>query len=207
MKPLPDILGKDLVVVFCGLNPGLGAAAAGHHFVGHNNRFWQVLHLAGFTPIRMNPMQNGLLLNHGYGLTTVVARPTAGADEVSISELSAAGALLYRKIQTNRPRFLAFSLVLAAMTIWNRYQLFALWCHYAAKQAWMNPGECAPQPDIEVVGEISVANCGTQTADYLSFFDIVRRAHQECCGTPTGALRRLCSIERTLERVTESQTT
>ena len=52
----------------------------------------------------------------------------------------------------------------------------------------------------------SSCSCGTQTADYLSFFDIVHRAHQECCGTPTDALRRLCSIERTLERVTEFQT-
>jgi hypothetical protein len=79
------------------------ASAASRHFVEADISA-EVL----ASPIRMNPMQNGLLLNHGYGLTTVVARPTAGADEVSISELSAAGALLYRKIQTNRPRFLAF---------------------------------------------------------------------------------------------------
>jgi hypothetical protein len=31
---------------------------------------------------------------------------------------------------------------------------------------------------------------GTQTADYLSFYDVVRPADQECCGTPTSALRR-----------------
>ena len=49
-KPLPDIVAPGLSVVFCGLNPGLSAAVEGHHFVGRSNRFWRVLHLAGFTP-------------------------------------------------------------------------------------------------------------------------------------------------------------
>jgi TDG/mug DNA glycosylase family protein len=48
-KPLPDIVAPGLSVVFCGLNPGLSAAASGHHFVGRSNRFWRTLHLAGFT--------------------------------------------------------------------------------------------------------------------------------------------------------------
>ena len=48
--PLPDIIATRLAVVFCGLNPGLSAATAGHHFVGRGNRFWRAIHLAGFTP-------------------------------------------------------------------------------------------------------------------------------------------------------------
>ena len=46
---LPDILSDNLSVVFCGLNPGLSAVAAQHHFVGRGNRFWRVIYLAGFT--------------------------------------------------------------------------------------------------------------------------------------------------------------
>ncbi len=49
VKPLPDILAEHLAVVFCGINPGLSAAVVGHHFVGRTNRFWRVIHLAGFT--------------------------------------------------------------------------------------------------------------------------------------------------------------
>lgn len=49
-KPLPDIVAPGLGLTFRGLNPGLSAAAAGHHFVGRGKRFWRVLHLAGFTP-------------------------------------------------------------------------------------------------------------------------------------------------------------
>jgi len=48
-NPLPDILAERLVVVFCGINPGLSAAAAGHHFFGRSNRFWRVIHSADRT--------------------------------------------------------------------------------------------------------------------------------------------------------------
>jgi TDG/mug DNA glycosylase family protein len=108
MNRLPDILANGLDVVFCGLNPGLEAAAAGHHFVGRNNRFWLVLFLAGFTPRMFEPVDDRLLLKEKCGLTTVVSRPTAGADEISVSEFTAASAALDLKIQAHKPQFIAF---------------------------------------------------------------------------------------------------
>jgi double-stranded uracil-DNA glycosylase len=141
MNRLPDILAKDLDVVFCGLNPGLDAAATGHHFVGRNNRFWQVLHLAGFTPTLLNPTQDRVLLDLGYGLTTVVARPTAGADEVSRGEFSTAGAALDRKIEANKPRSVAFlgkkaySAISGQPTVeWGRQHLA-----FGGSTAWVLP--------------------------------------------------------------------
>ena len=65
MNGLPDILADDLDVVFCGLNPGLRAADAGHHFVGRGNRFWPVLFRSGFTPRLFEPADDRLLLNEG----------------------------------------------------------------------------------------------------------------------------------------------
>jgi double-stranded uracil-DNA glycosylase len=108
MDGLPDILADDLDVVFCGLNPGLRAAAAGHHFEGRGNRFWPVLFKSGFTPRLFESADDRLLLNEHCGLTTVVARPTASADEISVSEFTAASAALKRKIETYKPRFIAF---------------------------------------------------------------------------------------------------
>jgi TDG/mug DNA glycosylase family protein len=49
-----------------------------------------------------------LLLNEGCGLTTVVARPTASADQISISEFAGASAALKRKIEVHKPGFVAF---------------------------------------------------------------------------------------------------
>jgi TDG/mug DNA glycosylase family protein len=108
MSGLPDILADDLDVVFCGLNPGLRAADAGHHFVGRGNRFWPVLFRSGFTPRPFDPADDRLLLNEGCGLTTVVARPTASADQISISEFAGASAALKRKIEVHKPGFVAF---------------------------------------------------------------------------------------------------
>jgi double-stranded uracil-DNA glycosylase len=105
---LPDILAPGLSVVFCGLNPGVDAAASGHHFVGRGNRFWRVLHLAGFTPMKIDPVHDASLLSFGYGLTAVVARPTAKAEEVTYDEFMAGSFLLRRKIERYSPRNVAF---------------------------------------------------------------------------------------------------
>jgi TDG/mug DNA glycosylase family protein len=105
---LPDIIAERLAVVFCGINPGLTAAVAGHHFVNRSNRFWRVLHLAGFTPEEIRPENDRTILQYGYGLTAVVDRPTARADQLSASEFGAAAVLFERKIARYAPRFVAF---------------------------------------------------------------------------------------------------
>ena len=106
--PLPDILAPGLSVVFCGINPGLTAAIAGHHFVSRTNRFWRVLHRAGFTPEEIRPGQDRSILVHGYGLTTVVERATARAEQVAAAEFAAAAAVFDRKIRHYAPRIVAF---------------------------------------------------------------------------------------------------
>jgi TDG/mug DNA glycosylase family protein len=105
---LPDILAEGLAVVFCGINPALSAAVAGHHFVSGSNRFWRVIHLAGFTPEQIRPEHDRTILQYGCGLTAVVERPTARADELSTQEFAAAAAQFERKIKRTAPRFVAF---------------------------------------------------------------------------------------------------
>src|SRR5207253_1572811 len=48
-QDLPDVTAPGLRLLFIGINPGLISAATGHHFARPGNRFWKVLHLAGFT--------------------------------------------------------------------------------------------------------------------------------------------------------------
>lgn len=105
---LPDIIAKDLSVVFCGINPGMTAALSGHHFSSPSNRFWRVIHLAGFTPIQILPENDRSLLEFGCGLTTAVTRPTRRADELSADEFVRAGQALSRKIKRFAPRAVAF---------------------------------------------------------------------------------------------------
>jgi TDG/mug DNA glycosylase family protein len=105
---LEDILAEHLAVIFCGINPGLTAAAQGHHFAGRGNRFWRTLHLAGFTPEEVRPENDRTILQHQCGLTAVVERPTARADQLSLHEFSAAAAAFEQKIVRYAPRFVAF---------------------------------------------------------------------------------------------------
>jgi TDG/mug DNA glycosylase family protein len=105
---LPDILEHGLNVVFCGLNPGMDAAAAGHHFLGRGNRFWPVLHLAGFTPRQIAPQDDKSILRYGLGLTVAAARPTRRGGEIAADEYARGAPALLQKLQVYRPRYVAF---------------------------------------------------------------------------------------------------
>ncbi len=105
---LEDILADQLDVIFCGINPGMTAAAQGHHFAGRGNRFWRTLHLAGFTPEQVRPENDRTILQYRCGLTAVVERPTARADQLSLHEFIAAAADFEQKIAHYAPRFVAF---------------------------------------------------------------------------------------------------
>lgn len=92
-------------MLFCGINPGLMTAATGHHFARPGNRFWPVL--SGFTPRQLKPAEQAELLSYGLGITNVVARATARADELSAEEYREGGRLLAEKVVRLRPRRLA----------------------------------------------------------------------------------------------------
>ena len=104
---VPDVIADDLSVLFCGINPGLYSGATRHHFARPGNRFWPALHLSGFTPRQLDPFEERELLDHGLGITNVVSRTTARADELEPDELVAGGRALVRKVRRRKPRFLA----------------------------------------------------------------------------------------------------
>ena len=100
---LPGVGDPALRVLFCGINPGLVSAATGRHFARPGNRFWPALHGAGFTPRRLRPDEQHLLPALGLGITNIVARPTARADELSHAELIAGGERLQALVRRWRP--------------------------------------------------------------------------------------------------------
>ena len=106
-KTLRDVIAPHLRVLFCGINPGLYSGATGHHFARPGNRFWPALHLAGFTPRLLHPSEQQELLTWGYGITNLVPRTTATADELSAEELVAGHKRLVSKIKKYHPRVLA----------------------------------------------------------------------------------------------------
>lgn len=105
---LQDIISKDLTVIFCGINPGLKSAEDGHHFSGKSNRFWKVLHQAGFTPYQIDALDDKNILDFGYGLTTAVARATSRADELSKDEFADSLELFKTKMTEFQPKYIIF---------------------------------------------------------------------------------------------------
>lgn len=106
-RVLRDVIQPGLSVLFCGINPGLYSSATGHHFARPGNRFWPALFLSGFTPRRLNATEDRTLPDFGCGVTNLVARTTATADELTLAELAAGAARLRRKVARHRPRVVA----------------------------------------------------------------------------------------------------
>jgi len=106
-KLVPDLAAKNLIVLFAGINPGLYTAAIGRHFGRPGNRFWPALHGGGFTPRLFSPFEESLLLDLKFGITNIVARATARADELRPEELREGGRTLGAKAARLHPRWLA----------------------------------------------------------------------------------------------------
>ncbi|MEJ1110838.1 MULTISPECIES: G/U mismatch-specific DNA glycosylase [unclassified Kribbella] len=107
MQGIPDVIDSGLRVLFCGINPGLMSAETGHHFARPGNRFWPALHLSGFTSRQLKPAEQKELLTYSLGITNVVDRPSARADELTRAEYVTGGENLVKKVLHYQPEWLA----------------------------------------------------------------------------------------------------
>jgi double-stranded uracil-DNA glycosylase len=119
---VPDVIGPNLRVLFSGINPGLYSAATGCHFARPGNRFWPALHQSGFTDRQLRPDEQDLLPALGLGITNVVARATARADELTAAELRDGGQVLLALVERIQPRWLAVLGVTAYRTAFGQRQ-------------------------------------------------------------------------------------
>src|SRR3981189_3123875 len=102
-----DIPPRDLDVIFCGVTPAMPAAIAGHNFSSRSNRFWTVLHLAGFTDVRLQPVYRKRLLECRCGLTAVVDRPTRRGIDVGSDQFRKVRPAFETKVRRYAPRSVA----------------------------------------------------------------------------------------------------
>jgi double-stranded uracil-DNA glycosylase len=117
---VPDVIGPGLAVLFVGINPGLYSGAVGHHFARPGNRFWRALQGSGLTPRLLSPYEERELLEHGLGITNLVERATATADQLGKDELRAGTEAVERKVRGHEPGVVAFLGVTAYRTAYGR---------------------------------------------------------------------------------------
>lgn len=108
MAPVvPNLVKGNLLVLFVGINPGMRTASIGRHFAGHSNRFWKLLAVSGLTPYQLKAEQDAELLEMGFGITNIVARPTASAAELTGAEMKEGAGALKELVEYYRPKILA----------------------------------------------------------------------------------------------------
>jgi len=105
---VPDLLGPKLRVLLVGINPSLWSGLVGLHFARPANRLWRTLHEAGFTSRRLHPSETEELLAAGLGITNLMPRATARADEMTAPELRAGVEPVAALARRHRPSHVAF---------------------------------------------------------------------------------------------------
>lgn len=123
---VPDLVGPGLVLLFVGINPGLWTAATQTHFAYPGNRFYPALQRAGIIERRIDPSagmtdaDRAHVLERGIGISNLVPRATARADELTRAELEAGGAALVETIRRHRPRVVAVAGITAYRQAFGR---------------------------------------------------------------------------------------
>jgi TDG/mug DNA glycosylase family protein len=163
-QTVPDVIAPNLQVLFCGINPSLYSAVVGHHFARPGNRFWRSLHAAGFTHRLFSPAEDRALIPLGYGITNIVDRATATADQLSSEELVLGGQQLAAKARQYTPRVIAILGISAYRT--------------AFKQPKATIGEAAALEDARlwVLPNPSGLNAHYQIQDLAECYQQMRRA-------------------------------
>ena len=105
-RTLPDIVGTNMRMLVCGLNPSLYAADAGVGFARPGNRFWPAALAAGVASVDRDPWH--ALRRHGTGFTDLVKRATVGAAELTNDEYRAGIARVERLVGWLQPGVVAF---------------------------------------------------------------------------------------------------
>jgi len=107
-RVVPDLVAPGLAVLLCGINPSLWSGAVGLHFANPSNRLWPTLHASGWTSRRLHPAETAQVLGAGLGITNLVARSTARADELGDEELRAGLASVEQLAARWAPGYVAF---------------------------------------------------------------------------------------------------
>ncbi len=121
-RTVPDLVPDELRLLFVGINPGLMSAATGLHFAFAGNRFYPALRLAGILPDDVITAEQArpVLLSRGVGITNIVARASARADQLSTAELLEGRQRLETFVAAHQPRVVAIAGITSYRTAFGR---------------------------------------------------------------------------------------
>lgn len=115
---LPDMLRKNLRLVFVGTAASTRSAAVGHYYAHPGNRFWRAIHDAGITARRYQPGEFHALLRSGIGFTDLNKSESGMDHQLTGGAIDVAA--FRRKIESFRPQAIAFTSKKAAALFYGR---------------------------------------------------------------------------------------
>jgi TDG/mug DNA glycosylase family protein len=170
---LPDLLRPGLKIVFVGINPSLFSVQRGHYFARTTNRFWpcfsrSVLSREARQALgveMLTPEHDRALLDHGFGFTDVAKRPTARADQLDPSELTAGVAHLTAKLESYQPHIACFHGITGFRAV-HRALVIATTAPQLGEQPWrLGPTR------LFVIPNPSPANAHATPAQQIRWYD------------------------------------
>jgi len=109
---LKDVLSHNLNIVFCGTAKGEASARLGYYYAGPGNKFYDVLHRAGFTNRRLEPKDCYDINQYGIGLTDLVHNQAGNDNQIRKENYDIA--LFNKKMELYQPEYIAFTSKAAA---------------------------------------------------------------------------------------------
>jgi double-stranded uracil-DNA glycosylase len=162
---IPDVLGRHLRVLFCGINPGRVSAAAKAHFANPRNDFWRLLHEAGFTRRLLAPAEQWQALDDGVGVTNAAHRTTPGSSDLRGADFAGSAERLERLARDFEPVWLAFVGKEAYRGAFKE-----------RPQLGVQERTLAPHTRLFVLPSTSPANAAVPWAERLHWFEELARA-------------------------------
>lgn len=105
-RTLADTVGPGMRLLVCGLNPSIFSADVGVGYARAGNRFWPAALAGGLVSRSHDPAH--ALACHGMGMTDLVKRATARADELSAGEYRSGAARVERLVAWLEPEAVCF---------------------------------------------------------------------------------------------------
>jgi TDG/mug DNA glycosylase family protein len=123
---LPDLAGPGLKLLLVGINPGLLTVAVQAHFARRGNRFYAALYRAGILGRVIDasagflPGDREYMIERGIGISSLVMKATARADELTSAELREGAALLTERVRMLHPNVVGMLGITAYRTGFGR---------------------------------------------------------------------------------------
>jgi TDG/mug DNA glycosylase family protein len=118
MSVLPDVVTRELDVIFCGSAASAVSAQKAAYYAGPGNKFWKTLHAVGLTDRALAPAEFPLLLTYRVGLTDM--NKTQSGGDGDLDKTADDPDRLRAIIDEHAPRFLAFNGKRAAKAYFGR---------------------------------------------------------------------------------------